>query len=425
MLEIYYIALEKMRQIHVNTGPFQLPTYFHLSDELHFDKHLIMGNIFSTQWKKLQTVNHYIRFHNIYPFNAKHFLIVTTIKDKHSGIYFYNLSSQQLHLIKSYPKEWTRDQHSSTTIRQTCFNKSQNKLYFVNDFFDRVERNHTYSIYEFNIQSMSFSKHDIDDHFLDATPKSILSIKDDLHVIMDDNHVNAYKHIIYDTIDMKVRQIKSGMLSDYASNRDWYLMGMESVYISSQQRILMICSYQHIGSLYDMGIEYNFDIWSYSLISDEWNRIKKKIQLENSNFCISDVLLTMDEKYLILMANNPFQSNDIFCMDIHNGKYESRKSKVTLPNVRVTRHEGFVCKFALMTSSNSDVVVYGYVRTTCDGNYVPYDVTSIIIEYCAEEMLHYVAQQKDSEMIVPCVVSVPKETNHWVTPVSAILFGSA
>ena len=28
-------------------------------------------------------------------------------------------------------------------------------------------------------------------------------------------------------------------------------------------------------------------------------------------------------------------------------------------------------------------------------------------------------------MIVPCVVSVPKETNHWVTPVSAILFGSA
>ena len=214
------------------------------------------------------------------------------------------------------------------------------------------------------------------------TPSSII-IGNKLHIFghWQENHIN--KHTIR---DLKTLHIQS---NDISLPNDCKFSNLtRAVFIRSQMRILFIGNFKG-------------NIISYDVNNDEWSLMDKIQLLSSRNGVISRgspsaVILTMDEKFVIIIATkeglgwNDDYKTVIEIVDIENNVVEVSKLKLPFSVTRCYNLYGFSVDGA------SDILINGYVRNCWKDkefegvNELPFELICVMVRFCAREEIHLV-----------------------------------
>ena len=356
------------------------------------------------EWIKLDDPPSYMQQGSITPIGSYQFMLATYDASDPCidetiipGLYLFDTRTNEWELWLEYPREWGMMYHHTL-----MFDTKRNNLYLWHRNEWMYSTKHTpKALQTINVNTGQYktiaNTSGVDEEWA-------VNLRDEIHFIGGCRG----RHIKFDKNTEKFEQIHK---FDEFDDSD-YMSCPWMVYIESKQVILACFSYQRT----------NFDVREFSLKTGKWRKIKNiEYKYHGRN-----VLLTKDEKHILLMPNwnnvdGEIRENYysmILIMDILNdGVYKLRKSVISMPQPLVEKPSHYSKNTVLMEDwcgNLNQVLVSGFVREMFDDDgwiRISEDILNMIVIYCESEILHVITRTR-----------VGKEVNnHWIIDVSSIL----
>ena len=352
------------------------------------NQHLVKG------WTELSNPPSYIKAGNITQINDSEFMIATrkhprynydqkrSEDDARYGFYIFNANAMKWKLWMEYPQDWF------LRVVQLMFDKNRNQihLWHVRDFFDDGQ-----------LKFIDFETKKYED--IPQTTKvggviqeHAVDIKDEIHFI---GSWQGTRHVKFDKNSKKFQEIHEWK----RFYGEYPMIGILTVYVPSRDVILIFGGQRN---------NYNAacaDILEFSLKTTSW----KKIENITFDYYKGQALLTMDEKYILLIPSKMndsddsdvdnddheviYRCTDIFIFEIlDDGGYKLRKSKMKLPDKMLNEKS----ERMIVLTGNGDknkLLVVGFVRYVFIKNdmVIPSeDIIRLIQSFYDSEMLHVI-----------------------------------
>ena len=310
--------------------------------------------------------------------NENEFMIATavrfkasaiTAKDDIPGFYIFNIHLKQWRLFMKYPDCTIYD-------NVLTFDKARNTIYmyYTTSYGSRKH---------FLCINMSTKASFTINNDLKAKESRCVATEHEIHMIGD---WDSNKHCVFNKNTAKFNYVHT--FSDLIR---YYWPGL--VYVPTQNAILAIGGYGN-------GASDNMYLQKYCLKDKEWKVYKDVV----FRYCVISMLLTMDEKHVIMVPdcdNESQNSDDIFILDIlDEDKYDLRTSKVAAPKRTTNAESPFAANRRLVLTGGGktdQIIVSGYLRRFCKNNMIemiPNDLIGIFVSFYSAELLHCIRMFK-------------------------------
>ena len=328
-----------------------------------------MGNKQTNPWKKVDMPINRIWLGSIVNLNCFEVIIASRVftddeetSDHPSGIYKYNSISKTLSLISTYPDDWAEMAEYRGYIQNIVHIKSSNLLYI----WTMNPRNCQLVI--FDINTNQFIRDGIPYSKSSAGSMIYVPNAEEIHLFCSYTKMHSIYNI--KTKEMNVIELENKIGSFY---------GIFSVNYIPSKNVLLILISPSTGNY--------ANVFEYCLKSGKYARINQMECSQN----VTHGLVTMDEKHLIIPPEYVSKDDNIIFMSlIYNNVYQK---------IKTPKHSNSGWrKFFLTADPSSQMIVYGYVRSTMIGyrmEMLPEDLISVISQFYRIEILNCVTCASD------------------------------
>ena len=353
----------------------------------------------TTDWKLLQTSQPELwKLSKVTRINEYRFFIA------HDGIYEYDASTNKFTFISDYPDSYDK---TYDTIHSILYDPERKTIYLgtysLREYYNND--NHTYKFFAFDIASKLYTV--IMTELPAKHSRFVLNTDDEIHMITFDGR----SHYTLNKSSQSFKLLYHMPVS--------YCGAVMIVYVPSLNEIILIES----GTSSKCMV-----IWTYALDINQWRRIKEVPKPRDVHFEENPVLLTNDERYLILYLSRDrncyLQDTDtLYYVPLYGGrKYDVIKCRIQ-PDYRPYGWR----RYFISRSVHDGITIYGYVRNKCriyGINMVSDDLMRLLMEYCLMEVLNYVWQPKqvsDAYNLAVNGVKKDSETCHSVIAIHRLV----
>ena len=342
-----------------------------------------MGNKQSKQkqWKEIPIDND-IKAYEIIAVNDKEILMAfneNNLGSVHKGkiqgaIYIYNIYSRHLTLFSKYPEVYHNPDETKMLLGPT-YDGYSNKIYLIATIFTENNTDSWATYLDHKLLTFDMNTKQITQQDIQLSSESqfrMFHTKEKLHLLL----LGFNKHNVYDKNTQKME-----------SNNQINLDCMDSscrhlsVCVPSQNRILTV----------SQDINRVIRIYAFDLLTKKWVLITKCNDKLLDLLCFYQVMLTMNEKHIILLSCWEVIDNGITIMDTAGkNAYKLRKSKICLPSFDANIHNIHVV-IAGGDKYQNELLIYGYMRRKCRKcklGMIAYDVMMVVASYHVNEYLH-------------------------------------
>ena len=305
--------------------------------------------------------------------NDNEFMLATTrqsdrpTKETIQGLHIYNIAKNEWRLWMQYPDKL---RVSGETL---MFDKSRNFLYLWH--WDRRRK-----ITQIDMKTKEFASFTKEGTYEQVA----VHTKDEIHII---GGWTSNRHIKF---DKKTHEFHTVHTFDSFLR----MYGTLMIHIPSRDVLLIF------GGATGHS-EHECHVREFSLKTSKW----RKIENIEYNYYIGQVLLTMDEKYILLIPlydENNARCDCIMILEIlDDGTYKLRESKVRLPpfDFEVARS---ISRYMTLTGSGGGdiLLVYGFVKNVFkDINLVlpSDDIINLIADFYDSDVLHLIRSQHGAD----------------------------
>eukprot|EP01084_Bolivina_argentea_P204862 349914_1 len=274
---------------------------------------------------------------------------------KTTGIFKYNTITNEWKQIIQYPDPL--DLYSRNWAITLVDNTK--KLYIMNDIYEIISFDlESNKMKHIPLESLEYGK-------LFASNHSVfVSVENKIHSIG-----GSLVHLMWNCDTNIITKM------DHPFNED--LWGASAIYVPSKQIIILF------QGLIDFAAQQYGGIWTFSLLSNKWNKIKG---LTFNYHHIRSLILSFDEKYIIIaggrMDHTLNEVKKIYILDIN--KWILTKSNIYCPS---KGPYNIVCMGKRLKDK---ILVNGWIRfeNKKSKEMIPIEILNLILSWFSEEEIH-------------------------------------